>query len=159
MIAQAVYSQNLLDLAWLLFLLLMFWYFWRGRQLTLKTKSWIKTRGRITRCEWLISGHSMWPKIEYIYQVGETDHTGNYLFLDTVHNEPNSEYARHLAYKVAIAFKENTDIDVYFDPEKPEHAVLDTTVPRKLNLILLFIATLIVLHLAIVVLRVAHLFN
>lgn len=154
MVAHIVYSKHLLDWGWLLFLLLVFWYFWRSRQVTVKTKFWVKTRGRITHCEWMICEHIMWPKIEYIYQVGERDHTGEYLFLDTVHNDPNSQYARHLAYKVAIAYKENEDIDVYYDPNKPEQAVLDTTVPGKLNLILVFIAALIVLHLVIMVLRV-----
>ena len=146
--------QNLLDLGWLLFLLLVFWHFWRARQLTLQTKFWVKTRGRVTHCEWTICGHSIWPKINYSYQVGERDYTGEYFFLDTAHNDPNSKYARLIAYKAANAYKQNEDIDVYYDPDRPEQAVLDTTIPRKINLILGFIAVLIVLH---VIIRVSKL--
>ncbi len=154
MIAHVMYGKNLVDLGWLIFLLLVFWYFWRGRQVTMQTKSWVKTKGKIAHCEWEICGHIMWPKIEYIYQVCEQDYTGEYLFLDTVHNDFNGQYARHIAYKVAIAYKENEDIDVYYDPGSPEHAVLDTTVPKKLNLILCLIATLIALHLGIMALHI-----
>ena len=141
--------HNLLDFGWLVFLLLVFRHFWRARQVTLQTRCWVRTRGQITRCEWRISGHSMWPEIEYIYQVGERDYTGEYLFLDVTHNDPNSKYARLLAYKVANAFKNNEDIDVYYNPDDPDQAVLDTTVPRKINVILCFIAALIVMHLII----------
>ncbi len=149
MITQLMSWQNLQDLGWLLFLLLVFGYFWRARHVTLQTRGWIKTRGRITRCEWVIQGHSIWPKLEYIYQVDDRDVTGKYLFLDMVHNEPYSQHARHLAYRVAKAFKDNQDVDVYYNPNQPEQAVLDTTIPRKLNVILAFIASLIVVHVVI----------
>ena len=141
--------QNLFDLGWLLFLLLMFWYFWRVRQFTLQTRYWVKTRGRVTRCEWTTSGHRVWPKIEYIYQVGERDYTGEYLFFDTEHNDPNSAYSRLVAYKVVNAYTKNEDVDVYYNPDRPEQAVLDTTIPRKINVALGFIAALVVLHVII----------
>lgn len=153
MTAHVLSLKTLVDLGWLVFLLLVFRYFWRARRVTGQTKHWVKTRGRVTQCEWAVQGHSIWPKIEYIYQIDDNDVTGEYLFLDTVHNDPNSKYARNMAYKVANAYKNNEDIDVYYNPDKPEEAVLDTTIPRKLNLILVFTATLIILHLVITGLR------
>jgi hypothetical protein len=153
MTAHVLSLKTLVDLGWLVFLLLVFRYFWRARRVTGQTKHWVKTRGRVTQCEWAVHGHSIWPKIEYIYQIDDKDVTGEYLFLDTVHNDPNSKYARNMAYKVANAYKNNEDIDVYYNPDRPEEAVLDTTIPRKLNLILVFTATLIILHLVITALR------
>lgn len=138
--------QRVLDFGWLLFLLLVLRYFWRARQRMLQTTCWVKTRGRITRCEWSVSGHSVWPKIEYIYQVAERDYTGEYWFLDAVHNDTHSKYARLLAYKVVNAYKNNEDIDVYYNPDQPEQAVLDTIVPRKIKWVLWLVTVLIVAH-------------
>ncbi len=138
--------HRLLDLGWLLFLLFVFRYFWRARQVTLQTKNWVKTQGRITKFEWITQGHRIWPKIEYVYQVDDSDFTGESLFLDTTHNDFNSAHARMIAYQVAIAYKNNEAIDVYYNPDKPEQAVLDRIVPRKLHMILSVIAALIVLH-------------
>ena len=145
--------RSLLDLGWLLFLLLVLYYFWCARRVTLQTRTWSKTHGRVTQCAWVTYDHSLWPKIEYIYQVGDRDFTGEHFFIDTVHNDPSSVFARKLAYQVVSAYKKNEDIDVYFDPDNPENAVLDRTVPRKLNLILSFIVGLIVLHLVITISR------
>lgn len=153
MAAQTLFWKILVDVIWLLFLLVIFVYFWRARQLTQQTKYWVKTRGRITRIEWAVEGRSVWPKIEYIFQIDDHDVTGEYLFLDMVHNDPYSKYARNIAYKVAYAYKNNEDIDVYYNPDKPEEAVLDTTIPRKLNLILGFVILLIFLHLVMMALR------
>ena len=67
---------------------------------------------------------------------------------------PVKTYARNMAYKVANAYKNNEDIDIYYNPDKPEEAVLDTSVPRKLNLILVFTVSLIIIHVVIMVLRI-----
>lgn len=106
----------LLDLGWLLFLLMLFWHFWRDRRTLVHAQSWLKVKGHITSCELTKVGHSVWPKIEYTYQVNEEEMTGEYLFLDTAHNNPNSKYSRGIAYKAAIAFQENEEIDVYYNP-------------------------------------------
>ena len=95
-------------------------------------------------------GHSIWPKIEYTYQVHDQDLIGEYLFLDTSHNNPNSKYSRLVAYKAAVAFKENSEIDVYYNPNNPEQSALDVTIPIKLNIILCLISVLIVIHLGII---------
>ena len=77
--------RSLLDLGWLLFLLLVLYYFWCARRVTLQTRTWSKTHGRVTQCAWVTYDHSLWPKIEYIYQVGDRDFTGEHFFIDTVH--------------------------------------------------------------------------
>ncbi|KGP62931.1 hypothetical protein EP47_09885 [Legionella norrlandica] len=142
-----------LDLGWLCFLLILFRYFWRRRRDLREAQSWLKAKGHITRCEWIKVGHSVWPKIEYIYQVYDKDLTGEYLFLDTSLNTPNSKYSRNIAYQVAMAFKDNSEIDVYYNPNRPEQSALDVAIPKKLTFILVLIITLILLHVGIIVWR------
>lgn len=142
-----------LDLGWLTVLFILLRHFWRDRQVLVQAQSWLQVRGHITACEWTKVGHSVWPKIEYTYQVYDKDLVGEYLFLDTAHNSPNSQYARRIAYKAAVAFKEDEDIDVYYNPNHPEQSALDVTVPKKLNIILILIGTLIVLHIGFMVWR------
>lgn len=142
-----------LDIGWLLFLIILFWHFWRDRQALVQSQSWLKAKGHITTCEWITAGHSVWPKIEYSYQVHDKDLVGEYLFLDTAHNSPHSKYARQVAYKVAVAFKENQEIDVYYNPNHPEQSALDVTMPKKLNVILMVLGILIILHVGLMVWR------
>ncbi|HHF7374868.1 DUF3592 domain-containing protein [Legionella bozemanae] len=142
-----------LDLGWLLFLLIIFRHFWRDRQVLVQAQTWLQVKGRITACEWTKVGHSVWPKIEYTYQVYDKNLTGEYLFLDTAHNNPNSKYSRGVAYKAAIAFQENAEIDVYYNPNHPEQSALDVTIPTKLNIILILIGMLIVVHLGLIAWR------
>ena len=129
--AQLLSWQSLIDLAWLLFLLIVFRFFWRERLAALQLRFWVKTQARIIECELITRNHNLWPKIEYMYHVGEYEYIGEDLFLDTKHHNPNSAYARKLAYRVTSAFKQDEDIDVYYNPDDPEQAVLDNTVPRK----------------------------
>ncbi|MFI4962399.1 MAG: DUF3592 domain-containing protein [Legionellales bacterium] len=143
----------ILDLGWLIFLLLMAGHFWKSRQDLARAQTWLKATGRITDCEWTQVGHSIWPKIEYSYQVYDKDLVGHYLFLDTAHNNPNSKYARSVAYKVAVAFKEHSDIDVYYNPNQPEQSALDITIPTKLQVILVILVALIVVHVSLIVLH------
>jgi hypothetical protein len=143
--------QGILDLLWLIFLLLMLWYFWRDRQFLAQTQSWLITKGRITLFEWTREGPRLWPKIQYSYQVFEHDYFGEYLFLDTSLNNPNSKYARQVAYRAAIAYEEDVEIDVYYNPNDPSQAVLDTTIPHKLNFIISLLLVLIILHLTVIV--------
>lgn len=142
-----------LDLGWLLFLLTLLIHFWRDRQQLAQAKSWLKTKGHVVSCEWVESGHTIWPKIEYTYHVYDKELTGEYLFLDTSHNTPNSKYSRQIAYQAAVAYKEHSEIDVYYNPNDPVQSALDVTIPHKLNLILVLISILIVLHLGIIAYR------
>lgn len=143
----------MLDLGWLLFLLVIFRHFWRDRQNLAQAQSWLQVKGRITGCEWTQVGHSVWPKIEYTYEVYDKVFTGEYLFLDTAHNSPNSKYSRGVAYKAAVAFKENSEIDIYYNPNHPEQSALDVTMPTKLTTILILIGGLIVVHLGLMAWR------
>ena len=127
--------RGLLDILWLLFLLSMVWHFWRERQLLTQTKFWLITKGRITSFEWTKVGPRLWPRIEYRYQVFDKDFQGEYLFLDTSHNNPNSKYARQVAYRAAMAYENDEEIDVYYNPNNPYQAVLDT-LSNKINLII-----------------------
>jgi hypothetical protein len=141
----------LIDLFWLTFLLLLLRHFWRDRRLLQQTKFWLITKGHITHFAWTHEGHQLWPKIEYSYQVFDKDFIGEYLFLDTSHNNPSSRYARKIAYRAAIAFEKDEDIDVFYNPNNPEQAALDITMPRKLSLILILLVGLIILHLGMMV--------
>lgn len=146
--------QTLLDFGWLVFLLLVFKQFWMSRQRTCQTKKWNKTEGRVTKCEWVNYRHSLWPQIEYVYQVGERDFTGDRIFGDMAHHTPTSLRARQLAYRIACAYQENSTIEVYYNPSQPEQSVLDTTIPRKLRIILWVLSILIVAHLTLSLLRI-----
>lgn len=143
----------MLDIGWLIVLLFLLNHFWRGKKALLEAQSWLKAKGHITRCEWVRVGHSVWPKIEYSYQVYDKDLVGEYLFLDTSHNNPNSKYSRLIAYKAAVAFKENAEIDIYYNPNRPEQSALDVTIPLKLNVILYSIAILVVVQIGIIIFR------
>lgn len=145
--------QGLLDLVWLIFLLSMLRHFWRDRQLLAQTKFWLITKGHITVFEWTREGHRLWPRVEYTYQVFDQDFQGEYLFLDTAHNNPNSKYARTVAYRAAIAYENDEEIDVFYNPNNPQQAVLDITMPRKLNIIIALLVMLIILHLVVVIER------
>lgn len=143
-------SQGILDFGWLFFLLMLLHHFWRDRQSLARAKDWLKTKGQITHCEWTQEGHSIWPKIEYVYEVHNQELIGRYLFLDTTHNSPNSKYARQVAYNIAIAYQEHKDIEVYYNPNQPEQSALDITMPTKLNVILILIAAVTILQVGII---------
>lgn len=145
--------RGMVDLGWLLFLVLLFMHFWRNRNVLVRARSWLKAKGHITSFEWIKAGHSAWPKVTYSYQVHEKDLTGEYLFLDTTHNNPNSKYSRYIAYNAAVSFKESKEIDVYYNPNNPEQSALDVTIPIKLNIILMVIGVLIIVHLGLIAWR------
>lgn len=145
--------QTVLDFGWLVFLLFVFKQFWMSRQQTYQTQGWMKSAGRITTCEWITYQHVLWPKIEYVYQVGDRDFTGDRICCDTVHQLPTSAHMRRLAYQIAHAYQENQTIEVYYNPNHPEQSVLDTTIPRKLQIILWVLSILIVVHSTIMLLR------
>lgn len=145
--------RGFLDLVWLFFLLFLLRYFWRNRQSLKQSQSWLITKGHITQFAWIEERHRLWPKIEYSYQVFDRDFQSESFFLDSPHNTPNSQYARKLAYRVAVAYEKDETIDVYYNPNNPQQAVLDTSIPRKLDVIIGLLIALILLHFVIVVCR------
>jgi hypothetical protein len=146
-----VMGRWMLDLGWLLFLLFLLRHFWQKRKILLQATGWLKAKGRITIFEWTEVGHTVWPKIEYSYQVHEHDLVGEYLFLDTIHNTPNSKYARLIAYKAAVAFKKDEEIDIYYNPDHPEQSALDVSMPKKLNFILLLIGSVTLFQMGLII--------
>jgi hypothetical protein len=133
-----------LDLAWLSVLVLMFRHFWSHRRSLVDAQDWLKAKGHITQYQLVQEGYSLWPKIEYVYSVHDQDVVGHYLFLDTAHNSPNSKYARYVAYNAALAYRDHLEIDVYYNPNRPDESALDVTMPIKLTVILIVIGTLLV---------------
>lgn len=146
--------QGLLDLSWLLFLLLMLRYFWRDRQTLAQAGKWMKTKGRVICCQWGRQGRRIWPEIEYIYEVNGREFVGQHLLLDTSYNDPNSTYARQIAYKAAMSYEKNQELDVYYDPFHPQRSALDIRIPNKLNLVIALIIGFIVLHLGVIAYQV-----
>jgi len=146
--------QSLLDICWLLVLCLLLRNFYKDFQLLKLTKSWLMTKGKVDTFDLIQQGSTYWPKISYSYQVNDQEFKGNYLFLDTSLNTPYSGYSRRLAYKVANAFKEGKEVDVFYDPSSPDLAVLDTSIPRKLYAILIGLSGLIGLHIILIVYRI-----
>lgn len=153
MLNRLLSGQSLLDLTWLLFLLVMLKHFWSERRILMHAHSWLIAKARITVFEWTHEGHRLWPKIQYVYQALAQEFQGEHLFLDTSHNNPNSKYARKLAYKVAMAYEHNVEIDVYYNPHNPQQSALDTAIPAKLNLIIVLLLMLILLHIGVIIFR------
>lgn len=148
------YGSLLLDCAWLVLFTMLWVHFYRKRKVLVQAQTWLKAKGRITHYESVQAGHNIWPKIEYHYQVHEHDLVGHYLFLDTIHNNPNSAYSRRIAYKAALAFKDYSEIEVYYNPNNPEQSALDVTIPLKLNIILGLISIVLLIHLGIIIQRI-----
>lgn len=140
---------RILDLAWLLFLLILLRHFWRKRQFLRQAQDWLITRGRMTQFVWTRDRHQLWAKIEYRYQLYDQDFTGEYFFLDTSLNNPNSRYARQVAYRAAMAFENDEEIDVYYNPDHPEQAALDVRIPTKLRIIVWLLSGLLAVHLSV----------
>lgn len=140
-------SRGITDLVWLGFLLFILIYFWRKRQEAKQSLNWLKTTGQIISCEFTRDKHRIWPKIEYAYQVNEQEYIAEHLFPDTFHNNPESKYARKIAYKAAMAWKNHEEITVYYDPFYPQRAALDVKIPLKLNVVIVLVSLLIMIHL------------
>lgn len=136
--------------AWSAFLIGFFSYFWNLRIMLRKSRFWPRSKAQITHFEWEKSGHAIWPKIEYSFLVYEHLFHGNNVLLDTKHTTPNTQHARHVAYKIAMAYKNNTEIEVYYDPNNPERSALDITVPNTINAILIMLGLLIILQSTII---------
>lgn len=142
--------QSFMDMVWLLFLLFLLWHFWQERQTLVSASHWLITRGRITQFVWTKEGHHLWPEIEYSYQLFDQEFKGEYFFLDTSRNNPNSKYARKVAYHAAMAFENDEEIEIYYNPDNPLQSALDVRIPTKLNVIIGLVLFLLVLHLVIV---------
>lgn len=142
--------QGFMDIIWLLFLLFLLRHFWQERQVLKMASYWLITKGRITQFVWTKEGVHLWPKIEYTYELFEQEFKGEYFFLDTSRNNPNSKYSRKVAYQAAMAFENDEEINIYYNPDNPLQSALDVRMPTKLNVIIGLLVILLGLHLVIV---------
>lgn len=142
--------QGFMDVIWLLFLLFLLRHFWQERQALKLAGYWLITKGRITQFVWTREGVHLWPKIEYTYELFDQEFKGEYFFLDTSRNNPNSKYARKVAYRAAMAFENDEEINIYYNPDNPLQSALDVRMPAKLNVIIGLLVILLFLHLVIV---------
>ena len=139
-----------MDIIWLLFLAGLLWYFWQERQASLRASHWLIARGRITQLLWTRDGVHVWPKIEYTWQLYEQEFKGEYFFPDTLRNNPNSKYARKVAYRAAMAFEKDEEINIFYNPDNPLQSALDVRIPRKLNVIIGLLLGFLLLHLVVI---------
>lgn len=145
-----VVGHVILDNLWLLFLLLMLAHFWQERRYLKKSRNWLQTTGHIVHFHWTKEGHQLWPKIAYTYEVNTQAYVGEALLLESSHTSFSSAYARKVAYRAAMAYERNDPIEVYYNPENPQQAVLDIRLPRKLDFIIGLLVLFIVLHVTVV---------
>jgi len=144
---------NLLSAGWLLFLCLLWLYFFRQWHKLYRMKFWPITQGNITSFNLRAEGTLLWPDIEYRYLVDGEEYVSAYLFADTTHNTPGSQYSRRLAHRIAVAYQTGEAVDVYYNPTEPEQAVLDVRIPGKLKFIIILLSALIVLEIGLLVVR------
>ncbi|KTC64665.1 Protein of uncharacterised function (DUF3592) (plasmid) [Legionella adelaidensis] len=150
MITKITAWSSLFDFGFLLLLLLIFVYFWRDFRKTQAAKLWVKTKGTVESYELENAGHSLWPKIEYSYEVDHQEFRGHQFFLPSAHKEIYSLYARKLAYRIGKSYQQGETIDVYYNPNDPSEAVLDITISHKLKIIIILVAAFIILHLSLI---------
>lgn len=139
------------DGIWLIFLSVLLGYFVR-KKFFLNTGSWLVTQGRIIRFS--IEKDRLFPEIEYTYVLFDQVFFGSDFFRNPLLVSVNSASARALAYKAAKAFKEDKDIDVYYNPDNPTESALDASVPAKLNGIVVLLLILMAFQLLIITKRI-----
>ena len=143
--------QSLIDLFWLLFLLVVLLHFWKKRQLLVAARSWQNTRGRIHQLEWTEENGSLWLEVTYTYQLFDQEYLGDCIFLDEASNRTNNAYTRNIAYQIVMAFKNQEEIDVYYDPDNPMESALDVHIPRSLHWIIGMLLVFLALHLLLII--------
>lgn len=134
----------LLSIGWLFFLAVATLYFLRRWQALQAMKSWPVAQGEITELTLCEENNRAWPSVRYSYWVEDRSYTSGHWFADTIHNTPQSRYCRKLAYRVALAFKNNSTLDVYYNPTAPWQAVLDVRIPPKLQWITVLLGGLFI---------------
>jgi len=124
--------QTWWNIGWLVLLVLLFGYFfsqyWQLRAL----RRWRKVEGHVTHFSLQEQDGRLWPDIEYSYSVDSKTYHNDHFFSDNAQHALYSRYARKLAHRIALAYKNDEDIWVYYDPKDPEQAVLDRRIPPKL---------------------------
>lgn len=143
--------QSLMDFLWLLFLLVVLIHFWKKRQILVAARSWKITKGRIHQLEWAKESNSLWLQVTYTYQLFEQEFLGDCIFLDEDSNRKNNAYTRSIAYRIVMAFKNQEEIDVYYNSDNPMESALDINIPWSLHGIMGFVLFFLVMHLSMVI--------
>lgn len=94
--------------------------------LTVITKSrqiraWPVAQGVITRTELRSIDDPMLPLIEYRYKVEQSDYAGRLIFPKSV--SPSDELSKMYVER----YPENTQVNVYYNPENPSDSTLETS--------------------------------
>lgn len=139
--------QFTLDLVWLSLLLLFLYKFYGLLSLLRRARQWLQTEGEIDCCDWRQVNDVYWPKLKYSYKVDGKIFHGERIFLDNFGINPRAHYAKKVAFKWVSTFKVGKKISVYYNPDLPEMAVLSTSVPRRLYLIVGLLSVLVFLQL------------
>ncbi|KTC73919.1 hypothetical protein Lbir_0975 [Legionella birminghamensis] len=145
--------QGFIDLIWMIVLLFMLGYFLKYRAQFKWLQTWPWVDGHISEFSWIKRNHFLWADIQYTYQVDGVSYSNNRLFVEQRFRSPKSAYARRIAYQIAVAYEKGEAITVFYNPDSPGQSVLDTRVPLKLTVILLFLSVFLVIHLASVLFR------
>ena len=138
--------QNDVEFIWLAVLIILLGHCWKARQQFKKTSQWPTAPGYIFQLNWDKQEHCIWPKINYTYEAYEQKFSSNRFFLDSPYISIYSHLSRQAAYRAALAFIQGEEITVFYNPDDPSYSVLDTHVPRKLNLLFILVSLLLSLH-------------
>lgn len=114
---------------------LIFIYF-RNRMLVQASQGWPAVQGEVVE-SWVSRRDSTdsdgdvssryYPEIRYRYQVMGHEHLGEKITFG-----PRYGGARSKAEKVAARYPAGTNVMVYYQPDRPDNAVLERSVPRML---------------------------
>ncbi|MCS6989615.1 MAG: DUF3592 domain-containing protein [Chloroherpetonaceae bacterium] len=102
-------------------------YVWRKQQ-TLSQIAWQETTGKITRSEFIDDSEGGTTKIEYAYEVQGKRYASSRVVLD---------YSPYNSAQLAKKYPANAEVRVYYDPNNPEAATLETQVSYSFAAILL----------------------
>ncbi|MBX9703839.1 MAG: DUF3592 domain-containing protein [Silvanigrellaceae bacterium] len=139
--------HSFIDFAWLAGLIILLVYFYKDWKVFKNLHQWQTTEGTISQFSWTEQSPLPWPKIEYTYQVYEQEFLGSRLVLDNPYINLHSPSAREVAYRATLAFKNDEEIIVFYDPINPAQSVLDVHTPRKLKVIIGMLVLFLTIHL------------
>lgn len=147
------WRQLIIDGIWLVLLLTIFAFFWQALQALREYKRWPSTKGRIITLEWLETNQFVWPQVTYSYHVQDQEFMADGLFPESGQYLLGRRSVQQLSYSIANAYEKKEEITVFYNPDDPRQAVLATTIPRKLLLIVGLLLFFIVLHLSVMISR------
>lgn len=109
-------------------ILLIILYF-RNKQKTKESRNWLSTAGRIVRGEISVvtdtddedsSNVIFLPRLEYEYSIGDTHYKGRRISFGSAHDFASRQKAEAFIGQFPV----DSQVTVYYDPNKPKDAVL-----------------------------------